>query len=447
MRRCFLLSLLFCALLFAAERPKYVFLFIGDGMSVPQRMLAEEYACKVRGTQICFNHFPCQAMTKTYSASSYVTDSAAAATAIACGVKTNNGRIGIDSQGNKLESVAYLAQRQGYKIGIVTSIYINHATPAGFYGRRLNRNMYYELGLDLIASGFDFFGGGGVNKNDDKKSGEYKGNIYDLAVAAGYKIARSRDELQALKPGDGKVLAYGAKGRLKYKIDRGAEESEPALSEYVSKAIEMLDNPNGFFMMVEGGLIDLVGHGNDAATNMEEVTGLDAAVRVALAFADRHPKETLVIVTGDHETGGMTMGFAGSGNHLNVERLGFQKISAGEFAKLVAAAQNAKEDFSFEDAEALLTKYFGFKFGDDKKDPMTVNEKELNQLKEAFEKKKLGDAARLVMMNKTGVGWTTGSHTSLPVLTTATGVGAEKFQGVLENTDISKLLGELLSMK
>ena len=443
MKKCFLMLLICCAVLFGAENPKYVFLFIGDGMSVPQRMLAEEYANKVRGTEICFNHFPCQAMTKTYSANSYVTDSAAAATAMACGVKTNNLRIGIDAQGNQLESVAYVAKKAGRKVGIVTSIYINHATPAGFYGKRLNRNMYYELGLDLVASGFDFFGGGGVNKNDDKKSKEYKGDIYDLATAAGYKIARTREELQALKPGEGKVLAPGAKGTLKYRIDREPEEKQPALSEYVAKAIEMLDNPKGFFMMVEGGMIDLVGHGNDAATNMEEVTGLDAAVRVALAFAERHPKETLIVVTGDHETGGMTMGFAGSGNHLNVERLGFQKISAGEFGKKVIAAKKDKADFSFEDAKPMLTKYFGFKFGNDKNDPMTVTEKELKMLQDDFANNKLADAARRVMMNKSGVGWTTGSHTSLPALTTAKGVGAEKFQGFLENTDIAKILKEM----
>ena len=141
MKKCFWMLLICCVVLFGAENPKYVFLFIGDGMSVPQRTLAEEYANKVRGTEICFNHFPSQALTKTYSANSYVTDSAAAATAMACGVKTNNGRIGIDAQGNKLESVAYVAKKAGRKVGIVTSIFINHATPAGFYGKRLNRNM------------------------------------------------------------------------------------------------------------------------------------------------------------------------------------------------------------------------------------------------------------------------------------------------------------------
>ena len=444
MKRIYVLLFVLCLALHGADNPKYVFLFIGDGMSIPQRMLAEEYANKVRGTDICFNHFPYQAMTKTYSANSYVTDSAAAATAIACGVKTNNGRIGLDPQGNVLKSVAFVAQKAGKKIGIVTSIYINHATPAGFYGKRLNRNMYYELGLDLIASGFDFFGGGGVNKNDDKNSSEYKGNIYDLAANAGYKIARTRDELQALKPGDGKVLAPGASGALKFRIDRAPEEEEPALAEYVSKAIEMLDNPKGFFIMVEGGMIDLVGHSNDAATNMEEVTGLDAAVRIAVAFAERHPKETLIVVTGDHETGGMTMGFAGSGNHLNVERLGFQKASVGAFGKLFIKAKEMKPDFNFDDAKAMLTQYFGFKFGEDKDDPMNVKENELKQLKDAFDKGKLPDAARLVMMNKSGVSWTTGKHTSLPVLTTATGVGAENFQGFIENTDLSKKLKELV---
>ncbi len=442
MKKIIFLFSVFCLVLCAAASPKYIFLFIGDGMSIPQRMLAEEYAVKVRGTKICFNHFPYQGVTSTYSSSSYITDSAAAATAIACGKKTKNYMIGVDPAGNKLESVAYAAKKAGRKVGIISSIYINHATPAGFYGNRTNRNMYYELGLDMVASGFDFFGGGSVLRHNDPKSKEYKGDVYELAEKAGYKVVLTAAEMRALKSGGGKTMAFVPAGYLKYGLDRGDRENNPALAEYVSKAIELLDNQDGFFIMAEGGLIDIAGHANDAATNMEEVADLDAAVRVALEFAEKHRDDTLIVVTGDHETGGMTMGFAGSGNHLNVERLGFQKVSTGNFAKIYSEESGKKENFSFEDAKVLLEKYYGFKFTGN--DVMAINAKELEVLKEGFEKKRIADAARRVMMGKAGVGWNTGGHTSLPVLTTAQGKGAEKFQGMMENTDIAVKLRELL---
>lgn len=444
-KRLFLFVMMASVALLAADAPKYIFLFIGDGMSVPQRMLAEEYMKKVYNTEISFNHFPYQALTQTYAANSYVTDSAAAATAIACGEKTNNGVIGLDTKNQPLESVAYVAKKTGRKVGIITSVTINHATPSGFYGKRTNRSMYYELGLDLIASNFDFFGGGGVGGFNNEKSPEYKGDIYELAQKAGYKIATNREELQALKPADGKFLAYGSKsGNLKYVIDREENEKQPELCEFVEKAIELLDNPNGFFMMVEGGAIDYVGHANDAAANMVEVYGLDRAVRKALDFAAKHENETLIVVTGDHETGGMTMGFAGGGSHLNIERLALQRCSTATFAAKIKAAKDAKADFNFEDAKPLLTKWYGFKFDADK-DPMNVTGKDLETLQNGLAENKLHDAARRVMMNKSGVGWTTGSHTALPVVTTARGVASENFQGTIENYDISRKLKQIIA--
>ncbi len=193
-----------------SENPKYVFLFIGDGMSTPQRMIADEFSRKTGNGQLAINTLPYHATTRTCSANSLVTDSAAAATAIACGERTNNGRIGMNADGSKkLVSLAEVARDKGKKIGIVTSVTINHATPAGFYGHRKSRSEMYAIGLDLIASKFDYFGGGGVAKHNDKTSPLYKGDIYDLAAKAGYKVVGTREELLALKPGCGKVLAYG----------------------------------------------------------------------------------------------------------------------------------------------------------------------------------------------------------------------------------------------
>ncbi|MBQ9335994.1 MAG: alkaline phosphatase [Lentisphaeria bacterium] len=461
MKKLFTLFLfLFAVLVFAGDaKPKYVFLFIGDGMSTPQRMIADEFSRKLGRGQLVINTLPMHATTRTCSANSLVTDSAAAATAIACGERTNNGRIGMNADGSKkLVSLAEVARDSGKKIGIVTSVTINHATPAGFYAHRRSRSEYYAIGLDLIASKFDYFGGGGVNKHDDKTAPEYQGDIYDLAAKAGYKVVGTRDELLALKPGCGKVLAYGVKSSiLPFAIDRKEKDTVATLAEFTAKGIELLqDGPNGFFMMVEGGAIDYAGHANDAATNLHEVIAFDMAVEVAVAFAKKHPDETLIVVTGDHETGGMTMGFAGTGYALYVDRLINQTCSGVAFMTKIAEMKKDDPKLSFGQVRELLTKSFGFKFsGNAKKDPMVLTEKEAESLEKAFEdipefkpgksaekkfKEKVlafGLEAKRIISSKAGVGWTSGAHTALPVLTTSMGPKSELFTGFINNTDIS----------
>ena len=426
------------ACVFGGERPKYIFLFIGDGMSTPQRMVGEEFVRACRNSEICFNHFPHQATTRTCSANSLVTDSAAAATAIACGAKTNNGAIGVDANGVRLVSAAEVARDNGYKVGIVSSVTINHATPAGFYGHRASRGQSYDLGLDLVASNFDYFGGGSCD-------GAYKDgapSIYELAAKAGYKVVVGKEGLASVQAGDSKVFARCGGGALPYELDY--DGSKPRLYEYVEKGIELLqDAENGFFMMVEGGSIDWVGHSNDAATNMNELMGLDKAVRVALAFYEKHKDETLIVVTGDHETGGMSIGFAGTGYAFYPEVLDYQKCSIGRFNEMVKKLKADKPDATFDDAKELIVKYFGFKF--EGKERMSLSEADIKTLTEAFANNRLGDACRILISNKAGVGWTSGSHTALPVLTTSIGVGSEEFSGMIENTDISRKLKALMT--
>ena len=449
-----------------ADNPKYIFLFIGDGMSTPQRMIADEFSRKLGNGQLAINTLPAHATTRTCSSNSLVTDSAAAATAIACGERTNNGRIGMSADGSrKLVSLAEVARDNGKKVGIVTSVTINHATPAGFYGHRKSRSEMYAIGLDLIASKFDYFGGGGAAKHDDKKSPLYKGDIYDLAAKAGYKVIGTRKELLALKPGDGKVLAYGVRDTiLPFAIDR-KDQSVATLAEFTAKGIEMLqDNPKGFFMMVEGGAIDYAGHSNDAATNLREVLAFDDAVKVALKFMEKHPDETLIVVTGDHETGGMTMGFAGTGYALYMDRLMNQTCSAANFIAQFQKMKKENPDLKFDDVKKFLSDSFGFKFEvktpeilahekNPKKhpmkgrDPMILTAQEVKQLETAFKDKKataLGTAAKKIISAKAGVGWTSGAHTGLPVLTTSKGVKSEIFTGFINNYDIAIKMKSIL---
>ena len=414
----FAFSFLFVLLCSANDRVKYVFLFIGDGMSTPQRMIAEEFSMKLGYGKLEINHMPYHGTTRTASANSLVTDSAAAATAIACGVKTNNYKLGVGPDNKRLESVAEVAKKKGKKVGIITSVTINHATPGGFYAHQENRKLYYRIGLDLIASNFDYFGGGGMAGAADKKNDPaYRGNIYELAKKAGYKVVFGRKGFDSVTANDKKVWAIGSEGNLPYNIN--GSQGLPTLADFTRQGIQVLDNPNGFFMMVEGGAIDMAGHANLAAENLHEVLGFNKAVKVAMEFAKKHPNDTLIVVTGDHETGGMTMGFAGSGYNLWVDRLTHQKMSVYDFQNLVKAIQKKNPKLTFDDIKDDITKNFGLKFTDDKKDPMHVNA-------------------------KAGIGWTSGAHTALPVLTTTQGKNAEVFKGMIDNTDISKRLKSMM---
>ena len=431
-----------------AQTPRNVILFIGDGMSTPQRMTGEEFSRAAGRGPLAMNSLPMQATTRTVSASSLVTDSAAAATAIACGCKTYNGAVGVDKDGRRVRSCAEAARDAGKKVGIVTSVTINHATPAGFYAHRSNRSKLYEIGLDLVASGFDLFAGGGLEGAFDRPNAEgYAGNLYDYARAQGWQVAEGRAGFDALTPGQGRIWYRDGEQALPYAID-AAGKPNPRLPELTAFALRHLDCEQGFFLMVEGGRIDFAGHANEAAANLRDLLELDDAVKVALDWQKTHP-DTLVVITGDHETGGMTMGFAGTGYAFYMDRLASQTCSTDTFKERYHAAKKANPAYAFEDAAALLAECYGFKFGrlapgaDEaalKNDPMQLNQQEINDLKHKFKHGGLTDAARRLMSAKAGVGWTSGSHTGLPALTTACGPGSERFCGLLDNTDISKIL-------
>lgn len=448
-----------------AETPQNVILFIGDGMSVPQRMLADEFARKVGHGPLAMNNLAYVATTRTCSSNSLVTDSAAAATAIACGVKTNNGSIGVDAKGQSQRSCAEVARDAGKKVGIITTVTLTHATPAGFYGHRSSRGQTYGLALDLANSQMDFFAGGGLDYSyNDRKAAGYVGDAYAYAASKGYTVISNRADFAAITSHTGKILTRFTDGPLSYAIDSEAQ-NQPSLAEMTRKALEVLPSPKGFFLMVEGGRIDWAGHANDAATNLREVLAFDEAVRVALAFQKTHP-ETLIVVTGDHETGGMSMGFAGTGYALYPERLKNQTMSVGAFDQMVQRVLSENPEADFDAIAPVITQAFGLIAQNrPKNNPLSVTNEEKKELKDAFkhdcdlhhrhvkenkkydgEKQyKLGGVCRLILSHKSGIGWSSSAHTAMPVLTTAQGVGAERFTGLIENTQISAVLKDFFT--
>ena len=449
---------------YQGKSPKYVFFFIGDGLGIPQRTAARAFT----GKKLAIDSLKAQGITSTQAADRFITGSAAAATALACGMKTNINYIGVDPQFKPLKTVAEIAKEQGRKVGIVSSVSIDHATPAAFYAHVKTRKMYHEIGMALAKSGFDYFAGGGLKDPRGKKSKAPQGDALELAQKNGYKVVTDKSAFNKLKKGDGKVLAYNAwlqDGKaLPYAMDR--RDQDISLAEFTAKGIELLDNPKGFFMMVEGGKIDWACHANDGAASIQDTLAFDNAVKQAINFAAKHPRETVIIVTGDHECGGLTLGFAGTKYASHFEVLGAQKVSFQKFTDEILKdfRKNCGKSCSFADMKPLVTKYFGLKFkGDAKKDQLVLNPYEVKMLEEAFDRTMKDQESKSpkeyllyggynplavqlthILNNKAGLGWTSYKHTALPVATSAMGVGAEIFNGFYDNTDVAKKIMSLL---
>ena len=228
----------------------------------------------------------------------------------------------------------------------MTSVNLNHATPAAFYAHQASRNSYYEIGLELIESNFDYFAGGALLSPTGNE--EDQTDLYQLAEEAGYTVVRTQAEAEALTADTGKTIVIeehlADSDSMPYAMD--LEEGQWGLADYVEKGIEMLDNDNGFFMMVEGGKIDWACHANDAAATISDTIAFDNAVAKAVEFYEEHPDETLILVTGDHETGGLTIGYAGTDYDTFLTNFNNQKLSFAKFdSDYVSGYKENKTDF------------------------------------------------------------------------------------------------------
>ena len=446
----------------AGATAKYVFLFIGDGMGQAQRMAAEQFSNR----PLAMNHMRHQGITTTHAANRFITGSAAAATAIACGQKTRIGMIGLDPQRRPVKSIAEMAKENGMKVGIVSSVSIDHATPAAFYAHVDSRRRYADIAQALIESGFDFFGGGGLNDpgKGNKRLPEIHSGAWQQIRRAGYAVIRDRGGFMGLTPGGGKVMAINPRlsggNALPYVLDRRPDDI--GLHEFTAKAIQLLDNRDGFFLMVEGGKIDWACHANDAATTIHDTLEFDRAVAQGIAFAEEHPHDTLIVVTGDHECGGLALGWAGTGYATDLTILRGQTISFQRFTDEVLPDFKAAcgSECGFESVKPVISTYFGLRFGGDADtDPMIPAAHQVRSLQSAFERSMgrmqatLGDlssqshyddydpltvAITHTLNNMAGLGWTTFNHTGVAVTTSAMGVGAESFSGYYDNTEIAK---------
>lgn len=448
------------ALLLAAgmqgKELKYIFYFIGDGMGMGHVMGAESYQRMVAGNRdgLLMTQFPVAGMAMTYSASSPVTDSAAAGTALATGHKTKNGMLGVDADTTQVKSIASTLKERGYGVGICTSVAADDATPGAFYAHVPKRSMYYEIGKQAAASGFDFLAGAGLRGLTDKS-----GNQTDLLKTladSGYTIVRNAELLK--DTASDRIMLLSPDTKRNWNVGYTIDSTAGALTLPVITAacIEHLEkhSPERFFAMIEGGNIDHAAHANDGGAVIKEVINFDESLRIAYNFYLNHPDETLIVVTADHDTGGMAMG--NPHLHYNVELgyIDYQRMSKDCFSDLCKSMYRSGETPTWKEMKQLLGEKFGFW----REVPVSEAQERLllekfdatYRLRDSKDQKTLYNnfnAFAVTVFDTldqvTGIGWTTTSHTGNPVPVFAIGNGAEKFAKINNNTEIPAKILEL----
>jgi alkaline phosphatase len=483
---------------------------IGDGMASVQIHSAEAYLASVdqndiddkalnKSVDLAMNaELPYVGMQKTWAWNQLITDSAAAGTALACGYKTYAGAISVDPEDPNIayKTLAELAREQGRKVGILSSVSLDHATPAVFYAHQDTRNKYFHIAQEAANSGtVDFIGGGSFRYIDGytgsraelwPELAEGDPNVVNLWTQFqnnGFTVVHNLADLQAVPDGSKCVAASDLtqdSAAMHYEIDRPAS-GEWSLAEVTSEAIRLLDNSNGFFMMVEGGKIDWTCHANDALTSIYDTIAFDDACRVVIDFAKQHPGECLIVVTADHETGGLTQGWAGTLYDSSYQNLTTQTMSFQAFDAWLDEYQN--NPYSLWNLMSVALELFGpvdgdisdLDLADDDEMIRKINESfgvdyaaltdlQKAQLEEAYDRQLSGEEIRgseedylvyggynpltvactHIVNARAGLGWTSYSHTAVPVPVMA---NDPSFVGYYDNTDVAKKIAASMGSK
>lgn len=378
-----------------SPRAKYIFLMIGDGMGASHVAVAESYlsakAGKIGGEQLTMTQFPYYGTCTTHCLDKTITCSAASGTAIASGQKTLYSRLGCDADFNRLESMAFPLKEEGYKIGIMSSVPITHATPAAFYASTPDRGDGYGIMKQIPDSGFDFFGGSGFEDMFGKDGQQLGADKY--LEQHGYEVCFGPEEFLAVADTCERIVFCQQKSKAedaKAYVSEEADAEDITLAEMLQLAIDYLGDEEPFFIMCEGGDIDWESHSSYTMPMIEKVISFDNAIAVAYEFYKAHPEETLIVVTADHETGGVAIGQGESWSNTFID-----------WIKIEEEWEKNKEKY-LQDSKA---------------------NREFNEASH--------------------IGWTTSYHTGGAVPVFSIGKGAEKFMGRIDNADIKgKILGK-----
>ena len=418
-----LLALLCSASAYAEQAPKNIIYMIGDGMgpayTTAYRYFKDDPSTKeIEGT--VFDTI-LKGMAHTYPDDhTYVTDSAAGATALSSGHKSYNGAIAVDTDKKPVKTMLEIAKQKGMITALVATSQINHATPASFAAHNESRRNYDEIANDYIDNKIagklpvDLMLGGGTKyyiREDRNLVAEFK--------QAGYQYSDDFSALKDIK----QIPALGLFAPIG--LDFALDNNPTRLAQMTNKALELLDenNKNGFFVMIEGSQIDWCGHANDIACAMAEMDDFAKSIEQAKAYVDKNP-DTLLVITADHSTGGLTLGAHGQ-YKWETEVVKGVKATAVKLTKLMSESNDLK---------AIWTANTNIEYTPE------------NQIK-LEQAKKLGDkplnlAIKDIISRASFTGWTTGGHTAIDVQVFAYGKGADKFIGSQNNTDIAdKLIG------
>jgi len=396
-----------------------VIFMIGDGFSAAYATNYRLY----KGDRPTLFDQTLSGMIRTASADNAVTDSAAAATAMATGVKTNNDMVGMAPDGKKLKTILEAAKESGKSTGLVSTSSVTHATPASFAAKVPDRDDEVAIAPQMLGKADVLLGGGKQFFLPESEGGKQpERNLIEEARAQGYQVLENRDQL--LKAKGNKLLGLFADEGMAPELDRD-KSKEPSLAEMTRTAINTLKtNKKGFFLMVEGSQIDWGGHDNDAAWAMKETEAFEEAFRVAVDFAKRDGR-TLVVVTGDHDTGGMSVG--GYNEYKNRAEILRNVTATGQFmaAQIDEKGSNIRE---------VLKKYA----------KIDLTDEEVEQIRNA-ENRKL--AINRVISRRAYIGWTSTAHTGVNLPVYSYGKGSDLFQGWMDNTDLPKRMAQAMKIE
>jgi alkaline phosphatase len=433
-------------------QPKNIIILFADGAAATQFELGRYSSRVLRNSEFAVTDTVFRQGTigllTTNSNDAFATDSAAAGSAMSTGVKSNIGAIAVAPDGRPARNAVEVAKARGKRIGLVTTAEIYDASPAAFAVHAKSRrdsaaivDQYLALEPDvLLGGGRDYFLPDGVDggKRKDKR------DVIAAFRSKGYAIARTTADLRSAV--GARLLGLFAEEAMDLEIDRVAG-TQPSLSEMTTAALQVLsaNSPQGFFLFIENENPDTAGHRNDAASLMRDLWAFDDALRVALDFQRRAP-DTLIIVTGDHETGGLSITYAlkdladtSSKNRFYAGNTHL-KLLSGITMSFDKAFETLGPKPTGEALDKLLAAHFpGFRLDADRREAILKQ-----QLLERNYSYAVRNALGRMVARQTGIYWGTSGHTTEPVMVGALGPGAERFSGYRDNTDFGRILHSLL---
>lgn len=437
--------------------PKFIFLFLADGAGIAHLEITRQYKREILREDMVITDKIIRegsvGLMTTHAADSLSTDSAAAATALASGCKAKIGVLGVCADGSVPTTVMERAKQHGLKIGLVTNSTVYDASPAAFVCHVPNRrdyaaivNRYLDLEPDILM------GGGRAQFFPKSKPGSRRQDETDLMASFAEKGYQQVFDKRALeKVGPGRVLGLFSLNEMSFEIERD-KSTEPSVYDMTRSTIHQLhnNNPNGFFAFIENENIDTASHLSDVASVIHDYREFDRAVGLAYEFYKEYPRETLILVTSDHETGGLgfTMSLKdlsstkgsnqAAGTIQDLKKIQTIKMSLQKASRLLG--RNPTE----ENIDKLMREHFsGFSLPTELKEVMLKQQ----PVSRTIYLDPTANALGMMIANHTQAYWQTTSHTNQPVLVAALGAGAERFAGYYDNADFGKKLMGILNGK